>query len=186
MSDLPHVTDILPWHGPQIDQYYLERGKAVHLAIHLDILDNLDEKHLKTTEWADEVIPKLEQFRKFRKESGIEILETELHLESTALWYQGTIDIVGIMNKLRFIIDIKGFFDKISAVQLAAYKELYFQSTGEHVDRAVLQLSEDGYKFHSVVSSNLFDANDLQIFKIYQRIHNFEIRNGLKTVRERS
>jgi hypothetical protein len=186
MSYLPHVTDILPWHGPQIDQYYLERGKAVHLAIHLDILDKLDEKHLKTTEWADEVIPKLEQFRRFRKESGIEILETELHLESPFLCYQGTIDLIGIFSGRRYIIDIKGYFDKLAAVQLAAYRQLYFQVSRAQSIPSVLELRTDRYKMHDSITSDLFGSADFQVFKYYQAIHNFEIRNGLKTVRERS
>ena len=76
---LPSVTEIVDsaglWPFGKADEdpnYYMERGRMVHLACELDDEGTLDESTLDETTG-----PRLEGWRRFKRESGCRILANE-------------------------------------------------------------------------------------------------------------
>jgi len=129
-----------------------ERGTAVHSATEFDDEGELDESSL-----SEEISMYLEGYRRFKSESGFEIIEIEKRIYHPVLKYAGTLDRYGILNGKRVVLDIKsGVFDPLSVgPQTAAYAEAY---TDLKCYRYALQLKDDGtYKLHKLTNSNDFN-----------------------------
>lgn len=80
------------------------RGTAVHAAIALDIADNLDESSVHPV-----VAPYIESWRRYRRESGIVVIESELEVRHETMGYAGRLDLIGQLPgfALPSILDFK-------------------------------------------------------------------------------
>jgi len=139
---LPNVTEILRGAGILNDYYHAEHdygrdlGKAVHKACELEWKETLDQTTLSTP-----VIPYLQAFKKFLRESKFKILAMEQIVYNSIYKYAGTTDIVAKNSKdLDFILDIKtGKKAKWHTIQTAGYS---LAMTKEHA-RACLYLADN-------------------------------------------
>jgi len=118
------------------DNWYMERGKAIHRATHLIDTGELD------WESADErIMGFLEAYQRFKKESGIDFAYREKSLYHPQYQYCGTPDAFYPLT------DIKSGED--NELQLGAYAALLEANGFPKVREAfTLKLNEDGtYKF---------------------------------------
>ena len=91
---LRSTTEILKAKGFIDTTWYDERsrdkGRYVHLACHLDDIDDLDEDTVGEVER-----PYLESYRKFKRESGFMVEQSEVPMMSRAYQFAGTPDKIG-------------------------------------------------------------------------------------------
>lgn len=136
----PGVTRTLMAEGLVDDTWYTpegaERGRYVHKACHLWYKNDLDESTV------DEVIgPYLEAFKKFVRQSGFEILESEIRLHSEVFDFCGTVDLIGVFpdDPNFWILDIKTGLTVPSwtRLQTAAYHILWDDPAAK---RGIVQL----------------------------------------------
>ena len=157
---LPRVTDILADVGlgpnysgvaPAVLEAASIRGRAVHEAIEAIVYGYLDESAL-----AEDVLPRLDAYRRFVKESGYETTHTEIEVVHAAWRYHGHPDSIGFLNRARVILEWKNMdaLDvKPAAYQLAGYRAAWnAEHPTEPVEAlAVVQLKSDGtYRLHEV------------------------------------
>ena len=131
-----------------------DRGRAVHTAIHLDDVNDLDEFTLDEGLW-----PYLSAWRKFRHDTGVEFDMIEGQVYNEVHGYAGTVDRVGRLNGRPVIIDMKtGSVPVWTGIQLAAYK----LCLGGRFDRFGIRLGADGsyslHKFDDVGDEKAFLA----------------------------
>ena len=128
------------------------RGSAVHAAIEGIVYKYLDESAL-----AEDVLPRLDAYRRFVKESGYETIHTEIEVVHEAWRYRGHPDSVGWLVKRRAILDFKNMDSmdstahRAASLQLCAYRAAWnAQHPALPVDAlAVVQLLSDGtYRVH--------------------------------------
>lgn len=117
----PSVTQILGEAGLIDTQWYTEesqyRGRKVHVMTALDDRGELDESAV-----TDEYRGYLDAWRKFRSETGCEILEIEKRVCNTTYRYAGTLDRIVHWRSENSVLDIKtGAVQAWHSVQLAAY-----------------------------------------------------------------
>lgn len=95
---LPSVTQILQAEGFIDTRFYedydRERGRIVHLATHYDDLGELDEDSLDPV-----IVPYVEAWRSFKRESGFIVEASEVSLASKTYGYCGTMDTRGRFPK---------------------------------------------------------------------------------------
>lgn len=142
---IPSVTEILKEEGfidvSFFTDYGRERGKLAHLAIHLFDQGELDEESL------DPVLsPYVEAWKRFRADTGVEIIESEVPVVDLLGRYAGTPDKIVLLDGKQTILDLKtGAILPWVRLQLCAYceaKTIY--------RRAAVQLNDDGtYKMHT-------------------------------------
>lgn len=159
-STLPRVTEILAdvGLGPDftgVPVAMLEnarlRGQAVHAAIEAIVFGYLDESAL-----AEDVVPRVEAYRRFVKESGYETAHTEREIVSATWRYRGHPDTVGWLLRKRVILDWKNSGDVQlgpAGWQLAGYRAAWNEQHPTEPVQAlgVVQLKADGtYRFHEV------------------------------------
>lgn len=84
-----------------VTQHGLDRGRAVHETIHLDELGTLDESSVHP-----EVAPRLESWRKWRRAVGLVYERGEFEVKTPE--YVGHPDLVGTINGVRWLLDVKG------------------------------------------------------------------------------
>jgi hypothetical protein len=95
----------------------MDRGTALHVATEYDDEGTLDESSVDPN-----AAPHLCGWRRFKRESGIEILAREQFFYCDDLDYAGQIDVDCALNGVTGILDIKtGQRYRWHAVQLAAY-----------------------------------------------------------------
>lgn len=174
--NIPSATTILAAAGlPDLSmipaatlQWKAELGTMVHFATELDDLSELDEDSLD-----ERIVPYLEAYRRFKSESGFEIIDMEKMVYDPVLKYAGKLDRFGILNGKRTLLDIKtGMFDPLSVgPQTAAYSGAY---TELKCNRYALQLKDDStYKLH-----RLNDPNDFNIFLSALNIYKWKNQGG--------
>lgn len=162
-APLPRVTEILEAVGlgpdfsgvpPEILEAARVRGTAVHAAIEGIVYNFLDESAL-----AADVLPRLDAYRRFIKESGYETTHTEIEVVNVAWRYRGHPDSIGWWRGKRVMLDWKNM-DSLelapAAYQLAGYRAAWnMQHPTEPVNAlGVVQLKSDGtYSFHEVVAA---------------------------------
>lgn len=157
--EYPSVTTILKQFGfaeglkyvPNLE-FYSNRGRAVHTCCDFDDEGCLDESS------AAELMPYVEAWRKFKKETGCRHLLSEITLFSPEKKFCGRVDRVSEieddaqMDRVT-IIDIKhGAITKGAAIQTAGYK-IALNDMGmfenKTVNRIAVKLSDNGkYKIH--------------------------------------
>lgn len=95
---LPSVTGILKAEGfidgRFYDEYSRDRGSLVHLATHYDDMGELDEVSLDPV-----IVPYVEAWRKFKRESGFVVEESEIPMVSLTHGYAGKPDTIGHFPK---------------------------------------------------------------------------------------
>lgn len=91
---LPSVTGILKAEGfiddRFFDDYSRDRGTYVHLATHMDDMGDLDDDTVDPV-----IVPYLKAWRRFKKESGFVVDQSEISLACKVYHYAGTIDRIG-------------------------------------------------------------------------------------------
>lgn len=91
---LPSVTSILKSEGciddTWFNDYVRDRGSNIHLACHLDDINDLDEDTVGKVER-----PYLDAYRKFKRESGFVVEESEVPKANIELMFAGTPDKIG-------------------------------------------------------------------------------------------
>ena len=91
---LESVTDILEDEGfidtRFFDEFSRERGTFVHLARHLDDMGELDEDTLDPV-----IAPYLEAWRRFKRESGFVVEQSEVPMASKTYRFAGKPDVIG-------------------------------------------------------------------------------------------
>jgi hypothetical protein len=176
--ELPSVTRILsaafPWEGPA-DDFYRDRGTAVHLACELDDLELLDEMSMD-----DEIWPYLEAWRSFRKTSGFvaDPDGIERRRYHSSLFYAGTIDRVGRLRSGRkIVIDIKtgGKYPQYR-LQLAGYVNLLEEPLNYF--RGSVTLNPDASFSFDEFSREDYPV-DLAVFRSCLNIYNFKCQHKL-------
>lgn len=180
---VPSVTQIL---SPLVDYSMVPRdvleraqklGTAVHRMTELYDLDDLDMDCL-----ADELVPYLTAWIKFRAESGFVPETIEKRLHHPALRYAGTSDRTGLIRGRRAVIDIKKMLSlpPVVGVQLAAYAELHQKHGTPIEDRYGLGLRADGtYRLVSFT-----DKGDWPVFLSLLTLRNWKEKNGQATAGE--
>jgi len=120
---LPSVTQVLKAEGfynHRGDPWYMERGSIIHEVTELYDLDDLDMESVDP-----QIMPYLQAYIKFRKESGFRPGSIEFPLCHPVYLYAGTIDRLGTIGDEYILLDIKsGSPQKADALQLAAYHDL--------------------------------------------------------------
>ena len=106
---VPSITQILKHEGFIDDRWYDEwsrdKGSAVHLACHLDVMDDLDEGSLDDT-----TMNYIISFRKFMKETGFYVAKSEVPMVSLKYNFAGTADLIGEfpspLHASRFVLEL--------------------------------------------------------------------------------
>lgn len=158
--DLPRVTHILAAVGlgpdlsgipPAVLEIAAARGTAVHTAIEALAYGYFDAESVDLA-----IVPYLDAYHRFVKESGHEPIASEVQVVHRAWGYRGHIDRVGWLAKHRAILDWKAVAtvdERASALQLAGYRAAWNAShPTEPVDlTGVVQLRGDGtYRFYDI------------------------------------
>lgn len=177
---VPSVTQLLrPMQNfdgidPAVLEAKRELGTFVHKACELDDEDDLDEDSLDPV-----ILGYVQGWRKFKRETGALVLQSERQLCNRALGFAGTLDRVAELHHLnapsRWLLDIKtsAEIDAWVGVQLAGYR-LLLESNGDHVDAlAAVQLFPDGkyalYRFGH--------PDDVRCFMSLLSIHHWKTKN---------
>ncbi len=157
---LPRVTHILQavGLGPNLDgikpavlEVAAMRGTAVHEAIEAEAYG-----YLVGADLAPVVVPYLEAYRRFVKESRHEAIGSEITVQHPTWHFVGHVDRVGWLEKHRAIIDWKCVAqvdERAAALQLAGYRLAWnaMHPTEPVSLTAVVQLRADGtYRFFDI------------------------------------
>jgi len=169
----PAVTKVLEEMGfvdsTWFDEYSRTRGSYVHKAVELYNKGELLEEDLD-----ERLAPYLDSWRRFKQNSDIMILNSELQVHSDIYRYAGTLDIECNINGNRAIIDLKsGIVAPVTALQLAAYvmarHENYYS-----VKRYGLSLK--GGKPTIVPFENF---SDFGIWQAIMAVYNYKLNNNI-------
>lgn len=159
---------------PAVLEAKRELGTAVHLACELDDDDDLDEDSVPGA-----VAPYLAAWRRFKADTGAEVLANERKLVHTSLHYAGTLDrLVRVRAGDVYLIDLKTSISMSAhfGVQLAGY-QLLLEVSDDLADvklaRKGLQLKNDG-TYRLAAYSN---PNDTAAFRALLSIHHWKESN---------
>jgi hypothetical protein len=170
---IPSVTQIIKGAGliddRWFDDYYSERGSAVHLTCQLFDEGDLDEANL------DPVLSGyLSGWKKFRSDTGFTPDEIEKQVYNLELQYAGMLDRFGVLAGVPTIIDIKsGAVPWWVGIQLAGYAGTF--PAGKKLRRMAVKISQDGtYKVVEFIDRNewKFFKNCLEIEHLKRRMKN--------------
>jgi len=158
--------DKVPWH---ILKKAAEIGTYVHKAADLYDSNTLDFANLD-----DFLLPFLEAWQLFLKETGMKILQSEKKLYSQKYGFAGTLDRLGIIQEEEALIDIKTGVKSIShGVQLAAYEQLCKENKlteKRRLKRITVKLKENG----SYSIDSYKDRSDFAVFLNALAINKFK------------
>lgn len=138
--DPMQMLDGIPWDVLEAARIF---GNNVHLACHYHNVGILDWDSLD-----DFLASYVRGYLKFLAESSFMILASEERVASVKAGYAGTLDLRGILNRRRSIIDIKSTsaLPRTVGPQTSAYENAYREMTGEKTERRFcLHLKPDGY-----------------------------------------
>lgn len=119
-----------------------DRGDKVHEMTRLYDLGVLD---MSTVD--DRLLPYLEAWKRFLRDTGFEIIDIEKRVDSEKYWFAGRLDRVGMLNEKLTIIDIKsGQMYKSNDLQLSGYVIAHQEEHHSKIkQRWGIQLKPDGY-----------------------------------------
>jgi hypothetical protein len=190
-----HVTDCLPWFGPDLDPIYLERGTHVHAACHL-----LDTVGLNWESVYEPWLGYVRAWERCKEEAGIYVVASEVPVVHEAAGYCGRLDrLLKFQGHHRhvYVTDLKtGQPTAMVGKQVAAYLEAVkaMVKAGllpkEYLPdrRAVCWLKEDG-KYRLVTEEtpkqDWFSPIDYRVFLAYLLTYSDEIAHNLRQPKER-
>ena len=182
---VPSVTQVIRSNvqGWMADDWYLERGRAVHAAIHLHLRGKLD--------WAsvDERIKgRIDAILKFLADLNLSIVDTEVRMASTRWRFAGTIDaILQDASGMLLVADWKSTLEPSVEPQLGAYCCLHTDNVHIAPSRAVAVECHDNGTYKCKWGSrtprkhdagfNLKDAENT--FLSMLSVHNFKAKHKL-------
>jgi hypothetical protein len=125
---VPNVTRVLE---PMVDydrvpfrilEHAAQRGNAVHLATEFYDDGDLDEQSLDP-----EIVPYVQAWRTFRRESGFIVERSEVRVWSERHRFAGTVDAIGTMRGRRIMVEKKttAQLHPATAIQVSAYCRAY-------------------------------------------------------------
>jgi hypothetical protein len=154
---VPSVTQVLGMlqDFSNIDPDLLERsaefGKHVHAMIDLETRGELDEEALD-----GELLPYLNQWRLFLRESGFKVTASEKQIYHPILGYAGTCDTL-IGQQTSWVLEVKsGAVPRSVGAQLAAYQQALSPKPRR---RLCLKLTANDYRLHECK-----DPRDFSLF----------------------
>ena len=189
---VPGVTSIISAVIPRRfnpGDYYLQRGSALHRAIHLLTLGKLDMSSVD-----ESYKGKLDAFVNAKGKLDMKIVMSERMLGSAKLRYAGTLDCLAIITAALVLVDFKSSYSPEVVLQLAAYYNLLDEAKldepgwctdGELLPSKAmaLELKDDGqFKCHWYTKREIQLA--LQTFKSVLTVHNFMQINKLTPTKE--
>lgn len=119
-------------------------GTAVHAACEFDDLGELDNDSVHEL-----VAPYLEGYRKWRLESGVEILECEAFVYHPTLRYAGQLDRIVRIQGRKWLVDLKTAFSFSPTWSLQTRGYGACRPDARELKYAALRLKKDGtYKWH--------------------------------------
>lgn len=150
---------------PAVLEAKRDLGTRVHEACQFDDEDDLDEASVQ-----DDVRPYLQAWRKFRLETGAEVIACEQRVFDAMRLFAGTLDRVIKYRGVKWVVDIKTALATPSTVgpQTAAY--LRALNDFSVIRRAAIRLRPDG----SYRLDELTDPNDWAVFNAALTLHNFK------------
>lgn len=170
MTDCPHVTAVIRsvYPGYPVDQWYLDRGTAVHEAVRLALQNRLD--------WAT-VDPRIEgrvrAALKFVADTKMVVLGVEVNVTSVVYRYTGRLDLVGDIDDTRTLVDWKGGPVETADMQMAAYAEAHNEQekTWGRVKQAIAIITHDDGTYTSQVYRDLRTPHRefLAVLTLYRR-----------------
>jgi hypothetical protein len=173
---LPSVTQVI---GAVIERrfnpgdWYLQRGRALHHAIHLMVKGTLDWESVD-----DRIFGRLKALEKFLKQTGYKIIVSEVPLAHSALMYAGTLDaLLEGQGGHVVLVDFKSSLEAQVELQLGAYMELLRDNNPTMFGRATralaLQLGEYDYKCHWIDYTTRATAHFRNVLSVYNwmRLH---------------
>jgi len=169
----PAVTKILEEMGfvdsTWFDEWSRTRGSYVHKTVELYNKNELLEKDLD-----ERLAPYLDAWRRFKKNSDIVILNSELQVHSDIYRYAGTLDIECNINDNRAIIDLKsGIVAPVTALQLAAYVMARYENYYS-VKRYGLSLK--GGRATIIPFENF---SDFGVWQAIMAVYNYKLNNNI-------
>lgn len=175
---LPSVTEILKplytdlrFVDKDLLDYAGSRGTAVHKAVELHVLGDLDYSSLQ-----GEVAEYFEQYLLFEAETGFKPSITELRV-SSKLGYAGTLDLAGYLHGKMALVDLKttASLSKAVALQTAAYQTAMNETTEHKAEkRFALRLARDKYRLEAYPN----DKQDFASFLGFLSVHRWCAANG--------
>lgn len=156
---LPGVTETISRIAPHpnIDEWYLQRGAAVHAAVALSLRGELDPDSVD-----DRIKGRIESVLKFISDQKLTPLMLETPLASRRYQFAGTLDFLGQNEQDgRVLADWKGSLFPQVEPQMGAYALLLEESPHKKCDKAIaVETRDDGtYK------CRWFTKRDIQIAK---------------------
>lgn len=178
---LPGVTTVIRSLAPgrTIDPWYLQRGSAVHLAVHLEMTGKLD--------WGSvdqQIKGRVEAALRFVKDAKLHVL-----LQETALWshrymFAGTLDLYALTPEgTHLLVDWKGSLEPHCEPQMGAYSLLLEDAKMLPAQLAVaVETHDDGsYKCRYFQKPAIKAAQ--QTFLSMLTVHNWKQRHNLNNTK---
>lgn len=175
---VPSVTQIIRATLPawEAHPWYMQRGTALHHGCHL-----FDEGTLDWSSVDDEIRTRIMAWDKFRRESGLAIVDSENPLYHAGLQFAGTPDRIACDEDTGtlIIIDIKSTYSAHVIPQLGGYAMLARQADLPCDEAICVELMDDGkYKTYGLDRFALRRAQ--QTFAACLTLYGFMQQNGLK------
>ena len=141
---LPGVTETISRLAPHrnVDEWYLQRGAAVHAAVALALKDELDPESVD-----ERITGRINSVLKFLSDTGLTPTFLEKPLVSTRYQFAGTLDYFGnTPDGKRVLADWKGSLAPQVEPQMGAYA-LLLEESGHTCDMAVAVETHDDGKY---------------------------------------
>lgn len=179
--ELFHVTEVLEgagyidYHAPWFTQESKDRGTALHLAVKLINLNDLDESTIDSS-----IAGEVEGYRRFLRESRAGVIDAERHVCDPHTGYAGTFDVVFSIpgpggTPILWLVDIKPALHPAVGPQTAAYHRCaapFYQ--GRALMRGALVLHAGAYHLEP-----LRDPMDFNYFLAALRVVQFRRVHGI-------
>ena len=124
------------------------------------------------------LVAPLREFTQWMKDHKPEMLIVEKPLYSAKYGYAGTPDLICVINRKIYVVDIKTGMFEMAGIQLSAYEQLYREHAKRgalHMSRYVLHLPKDGSAYKFIKKDNQYDfpcfQNMLSVDNFIRRIY---------------
>lgn len=147
-------------------------GTAVHRACELYLLGDLDQDSVHEL-----IRPYLDQFIRFLKVGGFVPYLTERRVFSARYRYAGTLDLFGLLNQRKALIDIKTAcqMSPVYGPQTAAYAAALEEETGLITeDRYVLKITPESFE---LIPQN--ERTDINVFHAALAVRTWAARHKI-------